>query len=71
MSAELKERHPCLMVPYVYTFGVVIYGNGSPLPALPVKALREALIDNLPAGTGVGDVTATDHGVYTPTKETP
>jgi hypothetical protein len=66
MSNELKERHPSLMVPNVWTFGVVIYNNGSAgfPPDIPVEAIRQALIAALPPGTGVGAVTASDHGVY-------
>lgn len=63
MSIELKERHPGLMVPNVITFGVVIYTNGGALHA-PCEAIRKAIIDALPPGTGVGQVTATQHGVY-------
>lgn len=63
MSNELKERHPTLMVPYVVTFGVVIYTNGG-MPAWPSNLLRDALVAALPPGTGVGEVTCTNHGVY-------
>ncbi len=52
------------MVPHVYTFGVVLYTNGS-APRWPAEAVRDALIAALPPGTGVGPVTATNHGVYT------
>jgi hypothetical protein len=63
MTTELKESHPGLMVPIVYTMGVVIYTNGGRLN-LPTEQIREAIIAALPPGTGVGQVTCTYHGVY-------
>jgi len=54
------------MVPHVFTFGVVLYTNGS-APSWPADAVRDALIAALPPGTGVGAVTCTSHGVHTPT----
>lgn len=63
MSNPLKERHPTLMVPHVFTFGVVLYTNG-PAPVWRAEALRETLISCLPPGTGVGEVTLTNHGAY-------
>lgn len=66
MNNTLKERHPMLMVPEVFTFGVVIYTNGgSDRARLPAEAIRSAIVAALPPGTGVGPVTATNHGVYT------
>jgi hypothetical protein len=62
MSGTLKEAHPMLMVPYVFTFGVVIYTNGN-APVWPADALREAIVGALPPGTGVGQVTCTSHGI--------
>ena len=62
-ATELKERHPGLMVPEVFTFGVVIYHNGGRMD-VPTEAIRDAIIKALPPGTGVGQVTATNHGVY-------
>lgn len=63
MSNELKGHHrPTLMVPYVVSFSVVIYTNGV-MPAWSLD-LRDALIAALPPGTGVGEVTCTNHGVY-------
>jgi hypothetical protein len=63
MTQALQERHPSLMVPHVFTFGVVIYTNGS-APTWPSVALRDALIAACPPGTGVGEITCTSHGVY-------
>jgi hypothetical protein len=60
----LTERHPQLMVPHVFTFGVVLYTNGS-APIWPADAIRSAMVAALPPGTGVGGVTCTSHGVYT------
>lgn len=63
--SELKERHPTLMIPQVFTFGVVIYHNGAPeRPHFPNEAIRQAIIAALPPGCGVGSVTSSDHGVY-------
>ena len=73
MTDQLIAPHPQLMVPHVFTFGVVLYTNGS-APTWHVDAIRDALIAVLPPGTGVGGITATNHGVYTEkptTKETP
>ena len=65
MSEPLKERHPQLMVPHVFTCGVVIYTNGNHGHLhFPAEAVRAAIVDSLPPGTGVGQVTATGHGVY-------
>lgn len=61
MSMPLQERHPGLMVPHVFTFGVVVYTNG-PAPTWPSETLRNALVAALPPGTGVGRVTETNHG---------
>lgn len=61
--SKLQERHPGLMVPHVFTMGVVIYTNGQS-PHFPAEQVREAISAALPPGTGVGQVTCTDHGVY-------
>lgn len=63
MSEPLKTQHPCLMVPHVISFSVVLYTNG-PAPAWPQNMLEEALIAACPPGTGVGSVTCMNHGVY-------
>ena len=61
----LSERRHMLMVPRVFTCGVVIYTNGNDGTLhFPAEAIRQAIIAQLPPGTGVGQVTATDHGVY-------
>lgn len=65
MAAPLPERHPVLMVPYVFTFGVVVYTNGGQ-PIIPDNLIREALISGLDKGCGVGAVTSTCHGIYEP-----
>jgi hypothetical protein len=53
------------MVPMVFTLGVVIYTNGERV-RFPAAEARAAIIAALPAGTGVGSLTATEHGVYSP-----
>lgn len=63
MSGELKTNHPLLMVPHVVSMSVVIYTNG-PLPPLSADKLRQALIQDLPAGSGVSSITFNIHGVY-------
>lgn len=63
MTTALQERHPGLMVPLVFTCGVVIYTNGEQTH-FPAEQVRAAIIAALPPGTGVGPVTATVHGVY-------
>lgn len=62
-TPPLNERHPQLMVPYVITFGVVIYTNGS-APVWPSETLRDALTKALPPGTGIGPVTSTVQGIH-------
>lgn len=68
-SKPLEERHPGLMVQTVMTFGVVIATNGESF-RFPVEEMREAIIKALPPGTGVGQITSTDHGPYGPWSET-
>jgi hypothetical protein len=70
MSEPLKESHPMLMVQNVLTFGVVIATNGQPF-RVPIEEMRKALVQNLPAGTGVGQMTCTDHGPYLPPIDKP
>ena len=67
MTKALETHHPLLMVPHVYTLGVVIYTNGD-MPAhqsFPSPdVIRDAIARSLPVGTGVGAVTVMNHGVY-------
>lgn len=60
---SLSVQDPLLMVPIRYTFSVVVYNNGV-APHFPTEAIRNALVEALPPGTGVGDVSCTNHGVY-------
>jgi hypothetical protein len=52
------------MVPYVWTFGVVVYTNGGDRPRIPSEKIRDAIVAALPPGTGVGSITGSDHGIY-------
>lgn len=70
MSEPLKQGHPLLMVQQVLTFGVVIATNGQPF-RIPIEEMRKALVDNLPPGTGVGQLICTDHGPYLPPTDKP
>jgi len=63
MAEKLESAHPLLMVPHVFSFSVVLYTNGA-APTWKGPVLRDALIAALPPGTGVSDVTVTNHAVY-------
>ena len=60
---KIETQHPILMVPYVYSFSVVIYTNGN-APVWPSSAVRDGLVAALPPGVGIGEVSCTNHGVY-------
>jgi hypothetical protein len=57
------------MVPYVMTFGVVVYVNQTNELLINQELIRDALIQGMPPGTGVGKVSITNHGVYEAHKE--
>lgn len=61
--SKLTTQHPMLMVPNIVSMSVVVYTNGGRLHIDP-EAVRKALIDSLPAGTGVSSVSCMQHGVY-------
>lgn len=67
MTEPLKTPHPILMVPHLMSFSVVVYTNGA-APVFPANTVRDALLAVLPAGTGLGEITYANHGVYTPEK---
>lgn len=65
MSTKLQTSHPLLMVTEVVSFSVVLYWTGTKGAEKPVinnAALRNKLIEMLPPGTGVGDVSQVSHG---------
>lgn len=63
--AELKQSHPLLMVPHVYTAAFVIYTNGNEMNGHDLaKTIQKALQDSVPPGVGVSSVSMTNHGVY-------
>jgi hypothetical protein len=61
-NKQLKQSRPMWLVPYEYTFSVMIYTNGS-APVIPNEAIRNAIAEHNASGTGVGDVSVTQHGI--------
>lgn len=67
MSSTLKTNHPLLMVTEVVSFSVVLYWTGTKgadKPIINSEVLRNKLIEMLPPGTGVGDVSQVSHGQF-------
>lgn len=67
--AELKQSHPLLMVPHVYTAAFVVYTNGNEMNSHDLAGtIEKALQNSVPEGVGVGRVSLTNHGIYTEKK---